>query len=138
VEKNKARSVAGSSTSTTSGGDSAKLQRDAMKLKQKFQATTSQAEQLINTIATDDSWDWARNKGQGDLKLVELRKDIPNAVTDWQRQFLVTDAAQIRKAFAATRLTEEYRAFLLHTTAVDNLAEVCVKLVNANNHMHKM
>ena len=107
-------------------------------MKQKFQATTSQAEQLINTIATDDAWDWARNKGQGDLKLIELRKDIRDRVTEWQRQFLVTDAAQMRKAFAATRLTEEYRAFLLHTTAVDNLAEVCAKLVNANNQMHKM
>ena len=56
-------------------------------------------------------------------------------MTDWQRQFLVTDVAQMRKNYAASRMMEEYRAFLEHAKAVDQLAEACAKLVIASKQM---
>ena len=111
------------------------LMRDALKLKGKFHATTCQAHELELNIRTDPKWDWAVGKIQGEKKLEQASNKLKHAVTDWQREFVITDIAEIKRKYNKSRLIIELGNFVKQGGLVQELERVCKSLLKMTNEM---
>jgi hypothetical protein len=114
----------------------ARLQRDALKLKQTFHSASSNYVQMKHAIDTDSSWSWTKcgpPETTKEVILLKAKTDLQNMLNDWHKEFLCNnDFSGIRKKYAPERLIVELTKFIEAKGAVDKLSTMLESMNRAH------
>jgi hypothetical protein len=102
----------------------------ASQLKQAFHNACSHYAQLMTSIDTDATWDWARNNVKT-KHLVNLKTGLQHEMNDWHKEFLLAaDVREVRKKYTPARISVELDLFLKASPLIVQLSNALTGMKN--------
>jgi hypothetical protein len=114
----------------------AALTKDALKQKTLFHAATSGYVQLVQSIESDASWEWARGSRLTALKAAS--EVLKSELNEWHREFLVSgDLSAMRKLYTSDRIAVELASFVKCAPKIEALQCITKAMYRAHAELTK-